>query len=552
MEMANNFWNKEYVDKLCKKDNAILLNDYVKFARDTEYTFICSCSDTSSKTGRRIQSNGAFCKKCTQKAGNVKGNTTRNAKLTDEQKKSLLVSDETNKVNKEHEAKLCEWRDNLVKRIIPEINKWYTHPEHETYEANTNGEVKNKIRNSVVNGSKNAVGRTTMIINGNKKQKHRFIMECLYGVTIPEDYDIDHIDQDAGNNVFTNLQIVTRKEHCAKTAKTSPGRGKKATINSSKYIKCQTINKVGECTEERMFNSVNDASREMDITRRPIQISLKANKPTKSGYLFSEVIRDDSDLEGEKWLEFNNSKLFVSNKGRVWFTYQTVPYKTYGSKNIEGYYTVSHNKQAIKVHTLVALLFISEKPTSEHTIDHIDKNPSNNTVENLRWATKQEQALNRKNVEAIEVYNYLTGEIIDTFDSQRDCCETYNVHPSIVSNVLGFGIEHFTRGRQLGGHKYLSVRRRDLPNENKLKREIAILEYEIDVLRKDKNKRKTNTENLPTHITKRKSTYVLTITFRGTKYHKYSNAIDDLLLEKERWINERKEYYSNIYRKLLC
>jgi hypothetical protein len=325
----------------------------------------------------------------------------------------------------ENEKNLCEWRNNLVKNVIPSPNNWYTHPIYKNYEANINGEVRNKTRNLLIKGHINPNRRVTISINKHKKQKHRFIVECLYGVEIPLDYDIDHIDQNPDNNDFKNLKILTRKEHCAKTADTNPGRGKKATLNSSKHIKCQKINKEGEYIEERIFNSIMDASNEMNITRRPIRNSINTHKPTKTGYLFSEIIRDDKDLENEQCSEFNDRKLYVSNKGRVWFRYLSVPYKTYGSKNLEGYYSISHNGHELKVHSLVALLFIGKRPSDKHTVDHIDNNNSNNNVENLRWADKSEQALNRSTVKPIEVYNYLTGKIIDKFESSKDCCEKY-------------------------------------------------------------------------------------------------------------------------------
>jgi hypothetical protein len=287
----------------------------------------------------------------------------------------------------------------------------------------------------------------------------------------------------------------------------------------------------------------------MKITKRPIQRSIKTNNKDKNGYLWTEIIEDDTDLEGEIWLEYKD-KLFVSNKGRIWFKNIKHPYKTYGSKRKEdGYFTVSLNSKSLKVHNIVALVFIGEKPTEEHTIDHIDNNKSNNNVENLRWATKSEQAINRTNIRQIEVYNILDNNIIDRFNSQKDCCEKYSVHPSIISNALEFGISHFNRGRQLGSHKYLSVRYSDLSKEDKLKRELNILDHDIEVLKRDKNKRKNIEEKLPVHITKTKNTYVLNITFRGTKYRECSSNIADLIKKREMWINERKEDYKNIYSK---
>lgn len=52
------------------------------------------------------------------------------------------------------------------------------------------------------------------------------------------------------------------------------------------------------------------------------------------------------------------------------------------------------------LHRLVAEAFIPN-PEGKPNVDHIDTNPSNNMVDNLRWVTQQENALNpltRKNI----------------------------------------------------------------------------------------------------------------------------------------------------------
>ena len=48
-----------------------------------------------------------------------------------------------------------------------------------------------------------------------------------------------------------------------------------------------------------------------------------------------------------------------------------------------------------KVHNLVAEAFLGPRPSSTHTVDHIDRDVANNRVENLRWASKTEQVANR-------------------------------------------------------------------------------------------------------------------------------------------------------------
>jgi hypothetical protein len=43
------------------------------------------------------------------------------------------------------------------------------------------------------------------------------------------------------------------------------------------------------------------------------------------------------------------------------------------------------------VHQLVAEAFLDPKPTPQHTVNHIDGDPTNNHVRNLEWATRLEQ-----------------------------------------------------------------------------------------------------------------------------------------------------------------
>jgi len=67
------------------------------------------------------------------------------------------------------------------------------------------------------------------------------------------------------------------------------------------------------------------------------------------------------------------------------------------SFNTGGYAFVILSKDNIKknhkVHRLLGIQFISN-PENKPTIDHIDRNRSNNNIENLRWATHIENSNN--------------------------------------------------------------------------------------------------------------------------------------------------------------
>ena len=60
-----------------------------------------------------------------------------------------------------------------------------------------------------------------------------------------------------------------------------------------------------------------------------------------------------------------------------------------------GRYKVRVDGRHYQVHNLLLRAFEGPKPAREHTGDHINRNSTDNRVENLRWATKAEQSLNR-------------------------------------------------------------------------------------------------------------------------------------------------------------
>ena len=108
------------------------------------------------------------------------------------------------------------------------------------------------------------------------------------------------------------------------------------------------------------------------------------------------------DLGGEIWKDVVGYEGYysVSNKGRLKslsrdvFTSNRVIHTQdrimEQTTNVGGYYyvTLSKNGSCKKclVHRLVALTFI-DNPNNYPHVDHIDTNPKNNCVENLRWVT---------------------------------------------------------------------------------------------------------------------------------------------------------------------
>ena len=120
--------------------------------------------------------------------------------------------------------------------------------------------------------------------------------------------------------------------------------------------------------------------------------------------------RDINDLEGEVWksLDFMGYPNYaVSNLGRVKFTelykwdgtcYTSIRSMIKNQNLLKNGYIQVHLHNKVKraecyIHRLVAMAFIPN-PEGKSEVDHIDTNPRNNCVDNLRWATSQENSNN--------------------------------------------------------------------------------------------------------------------------------------------------------------
>jgi len=86
----------------------------------------------------------------------------------------------------------------------------------------------------------------------------------------------------------------------------------------------------------------------------------------------------------------------ATEDGRIW-SYISNKFLS-PRKRKDGYYQVklsndSYRVETLLLHRIIAETFI-ENPENKPTVDHIDRNKNNNTISNLRWATRSEQVFN--------------------------------------------------------------------------------------------------------------------------------------------------------------
>ena len=130
--------------------------------------------------------------------------------------------------------------------------------------------------------------------------------------------------------------------------------------------------------------------------------------------IFSTRGTSIEELEGEEWktLFFNNN-YEVSNLGRLRNKKTKIIAK--GSIKKNGYVQVSIDNQNYRLHRLVLQTWCPNEDYEELTVDHINGNRSDNRLENLRWATQEENTaymlthrseLNKELTRLLSKYSY--------------------------------------------------------------------------------------------------------------------------------------------------
>lgn len=190
----------------------------------------------------------------------------------------------------------------------------------------------------------------------------------------------------------------------------------------------------GNETERTEYESRSDAAEANSISASNIGKAV-AYQQMYRGYQWTDV--EHEDLPGEYWASFrqkNWRKYQVSNLGRICGPNKR---KTYGSKAGASYkFGMPGRKTPYAVHELLAFAFLGARPTPQHTVDHIDGDPFNNLLENLRWYSKTEQARNRKSVKAVEAFYKGTIETIGTWMTIVDAAEATGAHAAHITSVI--------------------------------------------------------------------------------------------------------------------
>ena len=299
--------------------------------------------------------------------------------------------------------------------------------EYKDYYISNMGRIWSNIRNKLCTGEKTNNGYLRIGLVKNK-EKTRFMIHQLVARHFIENKEnklqVNHINGIKDDNRVINLEWVTQTEN---------------NIHAAKYIKknhSTPIQKLHSKTRniEKIYPSIVSA-KEDKYNSTSIRWAIKSNELYK-GFYWEKVEKEKSEeiIEGEIWVNLGDSiyeevnkftKYQVSDHGRIRghkgkilkLNTSTIYYKIILCNDTEQY--------EITIYKLVLLAFNRENPENKDTVDHIDSDPTNNKLSNLRFATSKEQMQNPETLKKIKGTKTLTIKITTILTGEYIICKGY-------------------------------------------------------------------------------------------------------------------------------
>ena len=191
------------------------------------------------------------------------------------------------------------------------INKcvYNVHPVYDLYASSKDGKIIHIIKQEPHKGNKTRRGYLNVCVRKHGQsgfkgyQVHRFIWECFNGF-IPDGKVIDHINNNKEDNRLLNLQLITQKQNCKKSAKDRDYSFVAKNYENRKCVKALNKN----TNEVSYFNSISAVQQHLGINVGIVKMVCEGLNYCKSGkskingdsYTFEYIKKDDLPADYKK------------------------------------------------------------------------------------------------------------------------------------------------------------------------------------------------------------------------------------------------------------
>lgn len=339
---------------------------------------------------------------------------------------------------KSAKAKVAKAKNTVAAEANDEylVEEWKMVAGFSKYECSNLGNVRNINNKRPLKGEKNPEGyiRHNMSDDNNKRihtLEHRII--ALTWIKNDDNKPtVDHINRKRNDNRVINLRWATKKQQ--------------AKNRESTYIKGNNTRSVWKCdlnTNEKIkfYNTITEAALDIGKAEKASSnISICALGKYKHAYGFKWIYANENNvnLENEEWklyLSIKSSKYYVSNCGRIKNNNKILKPTKNG-----GYLSVNINKKPIRVHRLVATLFVDNPdPTKYNVVNHKNSDKINNNASNLEWTNAKGNTYhaiqNNLNKAHKRVIYYDNSNIIKTYANCAEAARDLKVNRCSVRYI---------------------------------------------------------------------------------------------------------------------
>lgn len=270
---------------------------------------------------------------------------------------------------------------------------WMTIKDYENYEISNLGRLRNVKTRRIINGNINMYGYIVCYLRKNGKTKdfrvHRLV--ASHFIDNPENKrEVNHLGKKTDNRSCM-LEWATPLEN---------------NQHANKFIIKRFKRKINLlCPKTKVVLKAFDTYRQANVACKYNLHKLLGQNVPYNGYLWEYAVKKEPPkiIDGEIWVCLKDSihpniskfkKYYVSNfgrvkghKGQLMTLSKSIGFQSLQLNNNGSYSTV-------RVHRLVLMAFNIPNPQNKKEVDHINSDPFDNRLINLRWADKIDQANN--------------------------------------------------------------------------------------------------------------------------------------------------------------